>query len=215
MNYKDITELTVYPSWLMNPYDRANNYAVMANGYQLAVDRLIDPLLEDNWPHDADELIYPILFCCHQCIELNLKAAIIALHDLSNGNPWTAEVAQIHNLEKLIHKYNHLNEDDTVVIKKSGRPKAIYDFIGICKKFGSDEEGSYYPDFGRFPESLPDEKKQKPLHRYSFSTGTGGLELSLIDLKKILDEACSVSSGVFWTHQEKVEHMRTVDPYEE
>ena len=86
MDYKDATGLTVYPGWLMNPYDRANNYAVMANGYQLAVKRLIDPLLEDNWSHDADELIYPILFCCHQCIELNLKAAIISLHDLSSGN---------------------------------------------------------------------------------------------------------------------------------
>lgn len=211
MGFNDITESKAYLAWMMSPYDRENNYAMMADGYQNAVERLLDSLLEDNSAHDADTVIFPILFCCHQCIELNLKAAIIALHELESGNPWTAGFDKTHSLIALIDCYNEINSDDSATILNEGPTAALYDFIDLCKLLGKKINDSYYSDFARFPESLPNNAKKGKIHRYPFIFDSGDMTRDLSDVRKFLLEACEISSGVFGIHQARVDVVRTVE----
>lgn len=205
MGFNDITGSKAYLTWMMNPYDRENNYAMMADGYQNAVKRLLDSLLEDNSSHDADTVIFPILFCCHQCIELNLKASIIALHELESGNPWTAELEKTHSPITLIKHYNEANSDDSATVLNEGPTAALYDFIELCKLLGKDINNSYHPDFARFPESLPSKATKGKIHRYPFLFDSDDMTLDLLDVRKLLLEACRVSSGVFGMHQAHID----------
>lgn len=198
----------------MNPYDRENNYAMMANGYQNATKRLLDSLLKDNSSHDADTTIFPILFCCHQCIELNLKAALIALHELKSGNPWTAEVEKDHNLNGLIKLYNKANSDNSVAIRNEGPTAVLYDFIDLCELLGKIDNNPYHPDFARFPESLPRNMKKGVIRRYPFLFDSEDKTLDLVKVQELLLEACRISSGIFGVHQTNVDIARTVEPDE-
>lgn len=189
-----ITESSAFLNWRMNENDRASNYGVMAEGYHLAAIRLLDSLIHDNGGHDADAVVYPILFSGHQCIELYLKAIMILIYEANGNVSWSAEIKRTHDLQRLLNSLNSKLSSDEQIVKGKGT-QALFDFIQICKQVGDDSQGEYYIDFARYPESLP---KDGPTPvSYPFVVNKSELIFDLCQLRQVIDEACGLLSGVY------------------
>lgn len=149
----DIKNLA-FLGWRMNPNDRAGNYCVLAEGYEKAALRLLESLQKDNSKHDADAVVFPVLFCAHQSVELYLKAAYISQQAPNRKDQENVEVLRTHNLHSLIDKFNEEATYDTKIKRNANEEsESLYELIDICEHIGEKANG-YFPDFARYPESL-------------------------------------------------------------
>lgn len=179
----NVTHSFAYTNWRMSIDDRASNYEAMAEGYKTASMRLLDSLLIDNCTHDADAVIFPILFCAHQSIELYLKAAKIkVLQCTKDCNPWKAKFPDKHDLTKLVSSLNSAIPDNNGNrLTRSEQTSPFFDLVDFLQSIGTDGESSYYPDFARYPEKT----KKDELVKYRF-VEDGSLVISLVASKDLI-----------------------------
>ena len=98
-------------------------FGLMQEGYQRAAKCLVDRALKDNDWHEADCLIYPILFLYRHCLELELKY-IINIYGRYVG---IAPVWNTHDLTRLWREFKN-------VIDKFRADDAIDDTDGVVEK---------------------------------------------------------------------------------
>lgn len=182
---------TVFLNWRMNCNDRESNYASMADGYRLAVKRLFNSLLDDNSTHDADAVIYPIIFCAHQCVELYLKSIIIVLSELKGHNPWSESIPKTHDLNKLIEDVNHRLDDKDEYLVRNQETEIFYKMLDLFEQLGV-IDSDYHPDFARYPESVPN--KRQPRTEYPFVTNEEFI-YDIQELANLLNGGCQFVDG--------------------
>lgn len=201
----NITERNAYINWRMDKNDRAINYGAMAEGYHLAAIRLLDSLIEDNSFHDADVVIFPILFSGHQSVELYLKAVGILISEAGGNNPWEAEIKDSHNIQRLLDSLNSKLPNNEKLIKVKAT-KSLFDFIDLCKQLGDDSAGDYFVDFARYPEQFA--KKSKTRASYPFVLEEGKFVFDLTNTKLIIDETCELLGGLYaqWLDRAQLMH---------
>ena len=186
------TENRAYLNWRMSKADRAQNYGSMADGYRLAAIRLLDSLIDDNVGHDADVIVFPVLFCAHQSLELYLKATrLYAVEAVSDTNPWDCEVKSTHNLTKLISSVNSaFPQSDNEKLIRCDETRDFFDLVDLLEEIGDDQNGSYHVDFARYPES----SGKKGRTSYSF-VKDDRFEFRLDKLKNDIEKALSFMDG--------------------
>ncbi len=194
-----ITEKYAYLNWRMYKYDRVQNYAAMAEGYQLAASRLLNSLLENNVGHDADAVVFPILFSAHQALELYLKATIIAVSEANGLVDKSIEMPKEHKLDSLISSLNSRIENDSERLKKNKHTRPLFELCDLLKDVGSDEKNGYFPDFARFPES-------SKAHAYLY-VKNDKFVFELSELKRKIDEGCTFISGYLAQWQDRAQSM--------
>lgn len=179
----NVTHSFAYINWRMSIDDRASNYESMAEGYKTASMRLLDSLLIDNSAHDADAVIFPILFCVHQSIELYLKAAIIKILPYAKDcNLWKAKFPNTHDLTKLVSSLNSsIPDNNGNRLIRSEQTSSFFNLVDFLQSIGADGESSYYPDFARYPESI---RKDEPV-KYRFVEDES-LVFSLVNVKALV-----------------------------
>lgn len=187
-------------NWRMREYDRAGNYAAMAEGYKIGAIRLLDSLLHDNVGHDADAIIFPVLFDAHQSLELYLKAIKIAVEEANGSNPWFAKVIRSHDLSELISSLNSSLPSDEPKIVLAEETKPLFDLIDILKTVGDNGEGGYYFDFARYPEKQAGES-------YVFVRDSS-LVFDLERIKQVVTDGCDFLDGYCAMWFERVDGVR-------
>lgn len=198
-----------YLEWRMSVHDRAPNYVVMAEGYFLAVIRLIESLMQEDGRHDADAVIYPMLFNLHQGIELYLKGTSIALDQIKQeGSQWEVDIKKTHDLELLI---DCLNEHVTAIgckdlLERNESTAPLYDAVDLCKWVGDDRRGSYYVDFARYPEQL---RKSKPtVIEHAFVLADDCMTVNLNGLLTIVRECFDFLDGYYSQFADQLERLK-------
>lgn len=196
----NFTEEYAYLNWRMNQFDRAHNYAAMAEGYQIGSLRMIESLLENNVGHDADAVIFPVLFCAHQSLELYLKATAIAIAEANGKNPWGPKVINSHKLDRLISSLNaRVNSPEERLVDNKGT-HALFDLIDLLKAVGADGSGDYYPDFARFPES--------PKQDVYVFVKDNSLVYKLRAIRELIESGCGFLDGYYAMWAERVDSLR-------
>lgn len=76
-----------YMNWRTSRYDEVRNLKVISEGFQYAATTMLETLLQDNSCHQADSLIFPILYSIDQSIELCFKAILNELDLLEEKKP--------------------------------------------------------------------------------------------------------------------------------
>lgn len=189
------TNSKAYLNWRMDECERAANYGAMAEGYHRAAIRLADSLMRDNVGHDADVIVYPIIFSGHQSVELYLKGIKLLVEEAQFGdNPWQCEVKDSHDLERLLNSLNSKLPNNERIVNVA-ETKPLFDFIHFCKQVGDDSVGGYYVDFARYPEHLSN-CKRSPVH-YPFTRNNSQFIFSISALKKLIGEACTFVEGLY------------------
>lgn len=189
----------------MDELDRASNYAAMGEGYKLAALRLVDSLLEDNACHDADAVIFPVLFCAHQSIELYLKAAEVAVCESLGTNPWTVNLLRKHNLECLLSSLNSCINEDRERLRRNSETAQLFKLIDLLKTIGDDKNGSYYVDFARYPEKQAGQS-------YLF-VKDDNLVFELPEIRDLIENGCDLMEGFYFLWQERADYARTVNAF--
>ena len=198
----NLTEEYAYLNWRMRQLDRAHNYAVMADGYKLAAIRLLDSLITDNVGHDADAVIFPVLFDAHQSLELCLKALIIVSSEAMGTSPWQVKICQTHALPKLINSLNSKLPADEQKLVKNDETKALFDLITLLESVGRDEEGGYYVDFARYPE-------RDPSNQYIF-VKDNSLVFHLPKLRDVIESGCEFLDGFYALWEDRTDSIRAL-----
>ena len=194
------TEQFAYLNWRMDKRDRSLTYAMMAEGYWKASVRLLDLLLNDNGGHDADAVVFPILFDAHQSLELYLKATRIAACEAKGSNPWAVNIKTSHDLDKLIASLNSVFDDgDEYFIDKKDTAD-LFRLVDLLKFVGADGEGGYYVDFARYPEKEPGKS-------YLF-VESDEFVFDLKELKALINTGCQFLDGFYWMWQERADATR-------
>lgn len=194
------TESFAYLNWRMRKFDRAANYAAMAEGYELGAVRLLDTLIENNAGHDADAVIFPVLFDAHQAVELYLKAALVAVCEASNQNPWSVEIPVKHNLKNLLNTLNAKIPSAEERIIRKREASSLFVLMDFLECIGSDGEGGYFPDFARYPEK--DATKQ-----YLFIE-SDELIFRLTDIKEVIQNGCQFIGGYCFMWIDRADSIR-------
>lgn len=195
-----LTEQYAYLNWRMDKSDRSLNYAMMAEGYWKAAIRLLDSLLADNMGHDADAVVFPILFNAHQSLELYLKATRIAACEVKGSNPWNVSIKAIHDLDRLASSLNSAFGDSDERLIRTKDTSAYFELADLLKSIGDDREGGYYVDFARYPEKEPGKS-------YVF-VQCDKFVFNLEELKAIIDDGCQFMDGFYWLWQERADEVR-------
>ena len=194
----------VFLNWRMNLNDRESNYATMADGYRLAVRRLFNSLLDDNSLHEADAVIYPVIFCAHQCAELYLKAIIIALSEVQGRNPWAESIPNTHSFNELIDAVNKkFDNKDECLIRNPGT-ETFYKMLDLFNQLGV-TDSYYHPDFARYPENAP--TKNHPRKEYPFVTDDS-LVFHIQELANILNDGCEFIEGWYLSFAHQLDDIR-------
>lgn len=196
----NFTEQQAYLNWRMSEGDRASNYAAMGDGYKLAALRLIDSLLDDNIGHDADAVIFPVLFCAHQSIELYLKAARIAVCESMGNNPWAVKLAATHNLDSLLSSLNSCVTEESERLTQNKDTAPLFALINMLKSVGDDKNSNYYVDFSRYPE--------KDAGQVYLFVEDDKLVINLLRVKKLIECGCSFIDGYYALWEDRADSAR-------
>ncbi len=89
-----------YLNWDMDYNNDSSDLKVMADGFALAAERLMNNVFADNRDKKADILIFPILFSAYHSIELYLKAILYKI-DQIQGN---RKIHKGHDIKKLLEE---------------------------------------------------------------------------------------------------------------
>ena len=184
----------------MDKLDRSQNYAMMAEGYWKAAIRLLDSLLDDNAGHDADAIVFPILFGAHQSLELYLKATRIAVCEAKGANPWGVNIKSIHDLEKLTSSLNTALDAGDERLTRTKDTASYFELVDLLETVGDDSRGSYYVDFARYPEKESGKS-------YVF-VRSDKFVFKLEELRGVINDGCQFMDGFYWLWQERVDAVR-------
>lgn len=195
-----LTEQCAFLNWRMDKLDRSLNYAMMAEGYWKAAIRLLDSLLGDNAGHDADAIVFPILFDAHQSLELYLKATRIAVCEVKGANPWNVNIKSIHDLDKLTSSLNSALDAGDEWLTRTKETTAYFELVDLLKSVGDDSRGGYYVDFARYPEKESGKS-------YVF-VRSDRFVLKLEELKGAINDGCRFMDGFYWLWQARVDTVR-------
>lgn len=193
LSIMNITENQAYLNWRFRSSDRAHNYASMADGYCMAAQRLAASLLNDNIGHDADVVIFPILFSAQQSLELYLKAIQIRIAEANSENPWVCEVEKSHDLVKLLNSLNKvLPQGETV--DQNEHTQSFFELLDLFKALAPDSSGSYFSDFARYAESLGSKKRPRVSYAY---VDDDKFVLNIQQIGSLINEACDLLAGIY------------------
>lgn len=195
-----LTEQCAFLNWRMDKLDRSQNYAMMAEGYWKAAVRLLDSLLGDNAGHDADPIVFPILFDAHQSLELYLKATRIAVCEAKGANPWSVNIKSIHDLDKLTSSLNSALDAGDERLTRTKETTTYFELVDLLKSVGDDSGGGYYVDFARYPEKESGKS-------YVF-VRSDRFVLKLEELKGAINDGCQFMDGFYWLWQGRVDAVR-------
>lgn len=200
----NMTEKYAYLNWRMNRLDRSLNYGAMAEGYWKAAVKLLDSLLDDNSAHDADAIIFPVLFDAHQALELYLKATKIVACEVKGTNPWLVSLPSVHDLIKITSSLNSVFDNDDDALLRNGQTEDFFKLADLLESIGSDGQGGYYVDFARYPERDSE-------HQYMF-VESDRLVCNLFELRGLIDSGCSFMDGFYWFWQDRADSVRDMKP---
>lgn len=181
-------------NWRMDESNRYGNYQVIADGYFIAADRLIDSLLRNNVGNDADAVIFPIMFCGYHGIELYLKATI-GINRSKQNNQWNVNIEGGHDVGTLIGYLNselppseQLNDSNP-----DAETKELFELLGFFNSIGIDSGGQFHVDFARYPES----KTKQGSKLYSFVTSNDPINIDLSILQMHLRTIRELFFGLY------------------
>lgn len=144
-----------YLNWRTDKTDIGHNFHELATGYAEAAFKLIECILHDNSDKKADALIFPVMYCIDQSIEVYLKAIILTLKEISGDSiniPTTHDLKQLKNEMKACIKKV---EKSIAGLEKHLKPitsfiDELYNEIEITNLKGKPKQGI---DFARYPIS--------------------------------------------------------------
>lgn len=138
-----------YMNWQIQEDDFTGNLVVLAKGFKLSAEKLMEDILIDNRLKNADILIFPIMYSIDQSIELYLKATIFEIEKLTGQN---CDNYVTHNIQLLLETLL------SKIKKKETKTKGLQAHISPLKEY-IDELYSYITppkqkpkmDFARYP----------------------------------------------------------------
>lgn len=87
-----------YLNWRTTKEDTADNLFILGESFADAATLLMERVLADNKDKKADSVIFPVLYCIDQSIELYIKAILRVIETLEGGN---VSNFPTHNIKEL------------------------------------------------------------------------------------------------------------------
>lgn len=183
-----------YMNWRTSRYDEVENLKVIGEGFQDAAVTMLETLLQDNSLHQADSLIFPILYSIDQSIELCLKAILNELDLIEERKPGK-NIS--HDIKGLYH---------TMVSRIERKEKNIKG-LQVSLKDLSDYIDELYEHIGR-------EKPKLDFARYPFDTDRNphfyvcSTENVVIDLENLLErfnQMMHTLDGIYLKYRHELE----------
>lgn len=168
---------TAFLNWRMSERDVPENLCQMGKAFGEGAMALIEKCLDDNNGHEADALIFPILYGVDQCIEVMIKAILYCLDILegSKGN-----VSKTHDVFQLLSQLKSAikrHAKRTRGLEKHLEPVQTYLdelnlYIGVTT-------GQPHMDFARYPIDTDG-------NPYFYVVSRGNITVDLVVLKEKL-----------------------------
>lgn len=98
-SYNSDIHKNAYLNWRMEKYSPWDNFCNIADSYRDSAIELLNHCLSDEFFHEADGLIFPILFNANHAIELYLKSIMWEIHLLENDR--TSDFVGGHDIRQL------------------------------------------------------------------------------------------------------------------
>lgn len=189
-------EKNAYMNWQTQEDDLAGNLVVLARGFKLSAEKLMNDILSDNSSKDADILIFPIMYSIDQSIELYLKAVIFELEKLmmENHNKY-----RTHDIRLLLQTV--VSKIKIKGIKTKGLQNHINPLVEYINELYSHialEDQNPKMDFARYPFDA-----DKNPHFYICINEN--IVVDIENLKKRYDEIIESVESLYFLYQAELE----------
>ena len=183
-----------YMNWRTSRYDEVGNLKVVSEGFQYAATTMLENILRDNSCHQADSLIFPILYSIDQSIELCFKAILDELDLLEEKKPNN----YMHHDIRLLYNtmVSQINRKETKTKGLQSALKDISEYINeLYKQIGCEKPKL---DFARYPFDT-----DRNPHFYVCST-----ENVVVDLENLLERfnrMMDALDGIYLMYRHEIE----------
>lgn len=160
-SYNSDISKNAYMNWrvdcnLLDPGAKDWNFSILASSYSDASLALCQIALDNNRDKKADSLVFPILYCADQAIELYIKAIIRIVDDLQAGNQTVSATHDLRQLKsEIVSRIRKKEGGKTKGLDK--HLKSLTDYIdelyGIIGQTGNKKNAQSKMDFARYPVS--------------------------------------------------------------
>ncbi len=147
--YNEDVYKTAFLNWRMSERDIPENLCQMGKAFGKGAMVLIDSCLADNKKHEADALIFPVLYGVDQCIEVMVKAILCCLSILEGSEGTVSKTHDVFQLLSQMKAAIKKHEKRTKGLEKHLESVQAYldelqAYIGVTK-------GQPHMDFARYP----------------------------------------------------------------
>ena len=140
---------TAFLNWRMSERDIPENLYQMGKAFGEGAMTLIDKCLDNNKGHEADALIFPILYGVDQCIEVMIKAILCCL-DILEGSEGT--VSKTHDVFQLLSQLKAAIKKHTKRTKGLEKHlKPVQTYLDELNMYIGGTTGQPHMDFARYP----------------------------------------------------------------
>lgn len=184
-------------NWRMDTNDSVANYKALADGYKDAVITLLDSVIQNNALHRADSLIFPIMFCAYQYIELVLKGTLRKAGKLQGRA--THDIQKYY--EEVVSLFVVQGKSDSDVRSNFSLLQNFIDEIWGKIAYTNDKgKNTLAFEFGRFPTG---NDGNTPLF---YVTDINSLvSIDLVNFRAIMEEITELLDGLFYIDDYKEE----------
>ena len=184
-------------NWRMDTNDSVANYKALADGYKDAVITLLDSVIQNNALHRADSLIFPIMFCAYQYIELVLKGTLRKAGKLQGRA--THDIQKYY--EEVVSLFVAQGKSDSDVRSNFSLLQNFIDEIwGKIAHTNDKGKNTLAFEFGRFPTG---NDGNTPLF---YVTDINSLvSIDLVNFRAIMEEITELLDGLFYIDDYKEE----------
>lgn len=184
-------------NWRMDTNDSVANYKALADGYKDAVITLLDSVIQNNALHRADSLIFPIMFCAYQYIELVLKGTLRKAGKLQGRA--THDIQKYY--EEVVSLFVAQGKSDSDVRSNFSLLQNFIDEIWGKIAYTNDKgKNTLAFEFGRFPTG---NDGNTPLF---YVTDINSLvSIDLVNFRAIMEEITELLDGLFYIDDYKEE----------
>lgn len=193
---KDIYKTAIL-NWNLKPHEHICNMNMIAKGYFKSALLLANDCLNDNSNHNADLIIFPMLFSVNHAIELYEKSLYLSLNILLK---YKAEFPENHEIVKLwnavkgkIYEFGFNYSSPKDEFEKMIKPLETYLKELSSKIILKEQENEYFNiDFTRYP--LQKNMKDQHFYLQTYDNVVVDLESFVEIFTKIYDCLDSLSS---------------------
>ena len=206
---KDIYK-TAFLNWRMSKRDIPENLYEMGKAFGNGAMALIDKCLDDNKHHEADALIFPILYGVDQCIEVMIKAILCCLDMLEGSKGGVSQTHNVFQLLSLMKADIKKHAKRTKGLEKHLEP--IQTYLDELNLYIGVKTGQPHMDFARYPIDTDG-------NPYFYVVSRGNITVDLDVLKEklqgIMDSLDAIYCGCSVRRDEPYESLSMMESTED